>query len=179
MSQSSDYPRRKNIRLHGYDYSIPANYFITIVIQDRKCLLGNISNGKMVLSEVGEMVRKTLKDVTDKFEDSEIPHYVIMPNHIHFIIQNTGGDRINEIVRWMKSLSTNRYLKSLRGRGCSHANNKLWQRNYFDHIIRNQHSYDYIANYIFANPQRWKYDKLNIDCVEEPDDINLRIRMLE
>lgn len=179
MSQSSDYPRRKNIRLHGYDYSIPANYFITIVIQDRKCLLGNISNGKMVLSEVGEMVRKTLKDVTDKFEDSEIPHYVIMPNHIHFIIQNTGGDRINEIVRWMKSLSTNRYLKCLRGRGCSHANNKLWQRNYFDHIIRNQHSYDYIANYIFANPQRWKYDKLNIDCVEEPDDINLRIRMLE
>ena len=179
MSQSSDYPRRKNIRLHGYDYSIPANYFITIVIQDRKCLLGNISNGKMVLSEVGEMVRKTLKDVTDKFEDSEISHYVIMPNHIHFIIQNTGGDRINEIVRWMKSLSTNRYLNGLRGRGCSHANNKLWQRNYFDHIIRNQHSYDYIANYIFANPQRWKYDKLNIDCVEEPDDINLRIRMLE
>ena len=179
MSQSSDYPRRKNIRLHGYDYSIPANYFITIVIQDRKCLLGNISNGKMVLSEVGEMVRKTLKDVTDKFEDSEIPHYVIMPNHIHFIIQNTGGDRINEIVRWMKSLSTNRYLNSLKGRGCSHANNKLWQRNYFDHIIRNQHSYDYIANYIFANPQRWKYDKLNIDCVEEPDDIILRIRMLE
>ena len=179
MSQSSDYPRRKNIRLHGYDYSIPANYFITIVIQDRKCLLGNISNGKMVLSEVGEMVRKTLKDVTDKFEDSEIPHYVIMPNHIHFIIQNTGGDRINEIVRWMKSLSTNRYLNSLKGRGCSHANNQLWQRNYFDHIIRNQHSYDYIANYIFANPQRWKYDKLNIDCVEEPDDINLRIRMLE
>ena len=101
MSQPSDYPRRKNIRLHGYDYSIPANYFITIVIQDRKCLLGNISNGKMVLSEVGEMVRKTLKDVTDKFENSEIPHYVIMPNHIHLIIQNTGGDRINEIVRWM------------------------------------------------------------------------------
>ena len=82
----------------------------------------------MVLSEVGEMVRKTLKDVTDKFEDSEISHYVIMPNHFHFIIQNTGGDRINEIVRWMKSLSTNRYLNGLRGRGCSHANNKLWQR---------------------------------------------------
>lgn len=133
----------------------------------------------MVLSEVGEMVRKTLKDVTDKFEDSEIPHYVIMPNHIHFIIQNIGGDRINEIVRWMKSLSTNRYLNGLRGRGCSHANNKLWQRNYFDHIIRNQHSYDYIANYIFTNPQRWKYDKLNIDCIEEPYDINSRIRMLE
>lgn len=133
----------------------------------------------MVLSEVGEMVRKTLKDVTDKFEDSEISHYVIMPNHFHFIIQNTGGDRINEIVRWMKSLSTNRYLNGLRGRECSHANIKLWQRNYFDHIIRNQHSYDYIANYIFTNPQCWKYDKLNIDCVEEPDDINSRIRMLE
>ena len=179
MSQFSDYHRRKNIRLRGYDYSIPANYFITIVIQDRKCLLGNISNGKMVLSEVGEMVRKTLKDVTDKFEDSEIPHYVIMPNHIHFIIQNTGGDRINEIVRWMKSLTTNSYLRSIKGKECTHGYNKLWQRNYYDHIIRNQHSYDYIANYIFTNPQRWGYDKLNIDCVEEPDDINSRIRMLE
>ena len=179
MSQSSDYPKRKNIRLLGYDYSTPANYFLTIVVLNRKCLLGNISNGEMVLSEVGEMVRKTLKEVTNKYEDSEIPHYVIMPNHIHLIIQNTGGDRINEIVRWMKSLTTNRYLRSIKGKECSHGYNKLWQRNYYDHIIRNQHSYDYIANYIFTNPQRWKYDKLNSDCVEDSDDVNAEIKRLE
>lgn len=58
----------------------------------------------------------------------------------------------------------------------SHGYNKLWQRNYYDHVIRNQHSYDYIANYIFTNPQRWKYDKLNSDCVEDSDDVNAEIK---
>ena len=179
MENNTESPCRKNIRLCGYNYSTPANYFVTIVIQNRKCLLGDVCNGKMILNDAGMMVLDTTREIGRRFPSTAIPHYVVMPNHVHLIIQNNGGHNIIDVMRWFKSITTNKYIHGVKEKGWIAFEDKLWQRNIYDHIIRNQRSYDYIANYIFLNPQRWVYDRLNGDCVDEFDDIGAEIKMLE
>ena len=91
MMPASDHPKRKQTRLKEYDYSNPGAYFVTICTKRHKPILGNIKDGRMVLSNTGIIVDDILKSVTKKFETIEVDYYIIMPNHIHVIINIKGS----------------------------------------------------------------------------------------
>jgi len=154
-------PKRKPIRLEGYDYSQNGCYFITICTKKRECLFGDVDDGKMRLNECGEIAELEILKIPDHYIGIEIRYFVVMPNHVHLIVE-IGGDNavgagaasgapthitIGNIVRGYKS-------------GASHSMGySPWQRNYHDHIIRNDASYLRIAAYIDSNPICWREDR--------------------
>jgi putative transposase len=175
------YPQRKNIRLVGYDYLLPGYYFITICTYQRAHLFGKISVGadftsarapktspspEMIFNEIGAMVNNIFLLMQKEITSVRFHEYVIMPNHIHCIIQllpKTDGPSGN------KSLPD--IIKIFKGRTAAHYNNwikrnlfqaeaaRLWQRGYYEHIIRDETELFNIAQYIVTNPAKWTNDK--------------------
>lgn len=176
---------RRSIRLQGYDYSQAGLYFITICTQERNCLFGEIENGEMILNDAGRMIEKWYAELENKFSDIRCDEMVIMPNHFHCIVQNIGvnvsgehesallgehqsvllgehvGSPLHRVVQWFKTMTTNEYIRGVKTLGWTPFNGKLWQRNYWEHIIRDENAYQHIAQYIINNPQKWHQDKLN------------------
>jgi len=218
---------RRSIRLKGYDYSQSGFYFITLCVQKRDYLFGEIVNHQMILNDAGKMVEKWFHELGNKYPDIECGEYVVMPNHFHCIIENNGngnpnmkdktgttwkpneyavgadlrvcpdemgdfemgehiglpqqglpqqgspqqgsrqqgsrqpvGSPIRNIVQWFKSMSTNEYIRGVKTMGWQRFDGKLWQKNYWEHIIRSQVSFDSISSYIYENPKNWNTDKL-------------------
>ena len=175
--ETTKLPRRKVIRLQGYDYSLPGNYFVTIVVQDRLCLFGSIANGQMQPNPAAIAMEQALMLMTQKFPDIMLQHFIIMPNHIHLIITITGQIDLCEVIRTYKSYTTHLYCDGVRSKGWQTFNKKLWQRSFYEHIIRNQHAYDYIANYIATNPQRWSKDAINPNHDDDKDEMMKQVLM--
>lgn len=158
---------RKSIRLKNYDYSQAGLYFITICVNDRSPLFGKITNGEMLLNAVGNMTNNQWLDLPNRFSFIVLHEYIVMPNHFHGIIESIGYNRagikpaptIGDVVGAFKSLSTNEYIKNVKQNNWQPFAGKLWQRNYHEHIIRNEESYLEIAEYIQTNPLRWQEDK--------------------
>lgn len=178
---------RHSIRLKGYDYSCNGLYFVTICVQNRKLLFGNISENQMELNDVGAIIQQEWENIAQRF--SIILHeYVIMPNHFHAVIElvgaglcsaremdcwskfysdlkmgnwaeqspaPTGRTTVGDVVCAFKSLSTKRYNQYSR----NISGSRLWQRNYYEHIIRDYGDYDRIIRYIRHNPGRWEEDR--------------------
>jgi REP element-mobilizing transposase RayT len=165
--------------MDGYDYSRACNYFVTIVIQDRLDLLGEIKDGQMIPNDAGLTIEKALLNIPDTHRDVELPFLVVMPNHIHFILTILGAVYLGEIIRRFKSLTTHLYIEGVKNQGWQPFNKKLWQHNYFEHIIRNQRSYEFIANYIITNPQRWAKDAINPSCDNDRDEIMKQVLMID
>ena len=154
---------RRSIRLKGYDYSQSGLYFITICVQDRHCLFGEIENGEMICNEYGKIAATEWINTESIRDNIRLHEYIIMPNHIHGIIEiiDRKGD-----CRGESQFAQNKddckgelqfaptIIKSL--------NYKIWQRNYYEHIIRNEKSYQRISEYIITNPQKWDIDKFKI-----------------
>ena len=169
---------RHSTRLKGYDYSREGLYFITVCIQNRECLLGEISNGEMILNEYGETVQKVWNELPRHYMNIQLGEFIVMPNHIHGIIiinnddNNDGGGNVGagfklaptatatkkhglpEIVRALKTFSA-KQINKIRNT----AGEKVWQRNYYEHIIRNANAHHKIAAYILDNPAKWLNDK--------------------
>lgn len=164
------FPHRKQIRLKEYDYSQEGYYFVTICTQNRKHILSRIidegttqKNAKPVgadpcvrpqieLTNVGKQIEKSILKINDV--NTKVDEYIIMPNHIHMIIQITGGQRrppLQRIIQCFKSATTNRYFIQNK--------EKLWQRNYYEHVVRNEKEYYLIKQYIQNNPLNWEKDK--------------------
>ena len=181
-------PRRKNIRLKNYDYATAGLYFITICCQNRTHLFGKIENGILFLNDAGRMVEKWYFELEQKFPDKKCHEMVVMPNHFHCIIENIsdGIDNamdahdniekygmhnkkwnatIGDAMDWFKTMTTNEYIRGVKTLGWKRFNGKMWQRNYYDHIIRNEQAYERISEYIFNNPKKWEDDKFHSkDC---------------
>lgn len=180
MESSQHY--RHSIRLKGYDYSQCGLYFITICTQRRADLFGNIHNEVMILNDAGRMIENWYNEIEQKFPDIQCHEMIIMPNHMHFIIENTGlsvgadlrvcpeyelpiqsgehtGSPLHVVIQWFKTMTTNAYIRGVKELEWKPFDGKLWQRNYYEHIIRNQQAYIQIANYIINNPANWKYDR--------------------
>ena len=171
-------PRRKNIRLKNYDYSQAGYYFVTICTQDRQKLFGEILNSKLILNDRGEMIIKWIYQLGNKFPRILIDKYIIMPNHIHCIIivgadpcvcpknnhEEGGhvGPPLPEIVQWFKTMTTNEYIKGVKNEIYPPFNKRIWQRNYYDRIIRNKQEYKKIYEYIETNTLKWEDDKYYI-----------------
>ena len=226
--------RIESNRANFWDYSAPANYFITICILNREHILGKIINDKMILSQYGKIVETEIKKIPKYHKRIQLDVWVVMPNHIHFIISlgdydfdngiSTIGDdknannnnnynnnidgidngiivekihefslqpsqppqsilqkqrrfnhdykpTIDEIKQYRKQRrkmlipkilgkfkqQTSKQINILRNT----PGTKNWQRDYYDHIIRNEKSYQNIKNYIVNNPVKWEDDKFN------------------
>ena len=158
------FPQRKHPRLESYDYSKGGAYFITICIQNRKCLLSRIvervhAPAEILHSTYGQIARDQLFLLEHRYPFLKIDQYVIMPNHIHVILllEETAGasprPTISDIICAYKSLTT-RECKKYR------QIDKLFQTSFFEHVIRGRRDYDEIAEYITNNPKQWTMDKL-------------------
>lgn len=164
---------RRSIRLKGYDYSQAGLYFITICAQNRACLFGNIVVGaplvgaqmgaQMVLNDGGKMVETEWLKLPERFPNIEFHEYVVMPNHFHGILQivdlSSMGKTVGDMLDAFKSITTVEYIHGVKTLGWEPFNRKLWQRNYHEHIIRDEQSYQRISDYIINNPANWKDDK--------------------
>lgn len=147
-------PTRKNPHLSHYDYSQNGCYFITLCTEKRKMLLGSISAGQLELSFLGGTADNELSVLGRFFEDIAIPEKIIMPNHIHFIvqIQQTGNHC---------PLSVGRFVNLYKGRVSRKAGYPVWQRGYYEHIIRTREDYIRMSQYIRNNPAQWSLDQYN------------------
>ena len=252
---------RRSIRLKEYDYAADGAYFITVCIQHKEHRFGHIADGEMVLNEAGRMIAERIQAIPAKFPGTLIDSFVVMPNHIHFILSLLGyvpniglipndksvpnggyvgaaprgrplSDRqgrpdmlptendnlgsgimpdesdwlsisgpigpkagghegpplqinvpvvgnatdgsdsvennvkasnvpsLSEVVGWFKASTTNYYIKGVKAGTYPAFDRRLWQRNYYEHIIRTEAAYNQIEQYIRANLQRWAEDRL-------------------
>src|SRR5215210_2961095 len=87
MKYNPEIHKRRSIRLKGYDYSQEGLYFITICVQNRKCLFGKIENDEMILNDAGQMVQTEWEKLTERFNNIELHEFVVMPNHFHGILE--------------------------------------------------------------------------------------------
>jgi len=229
MTCDPDKHLRRSIRLRGYDYALAGAYFVSIVTQDRACLLGEVVEGAMRLNDAGQMVRAVWDELPVFYPGVDIDGIVVMPNHIHGIIILVGaaprgrpdigsdghrdsgqarpdsgqargpaptaissghtalssgdtaislgdteislGDTamslghtpmsLGDVVHRFKTMTTKRYADGVKQSGWATFRGRLWQRNYYEHIIRDEPALDRIRRYIDENPLRWAFDAEN------------------
>lgn len=175
MKYNSEIHKRRTIRLKDYDYSKDGIYFITICTYNRECILSKIEKEKVILTEYGEIVERCILKIEQIYRNVNICNYVIMPNYIHFILQinsicssNCEIQNIENLNKWQKSKmilpKIIQQLKSNTVKISKQLNNMqylYWQRNYYEHIIRNETEYMKIYEYIKYNPLNWKEDIYN------------------
>jgi putative transposase len=190
---------RRSLRLKDYDYATAGAYFVTICTQHRECLFGEIVAGVMRLNDAGDLIHDVLSQLSIKYAGVEIDEFIVMPNHIHKIVllnMNVGaGPRacpdnvgpniqllrgqphgvaptmsLPDVVHRFKSLTTARYVHGVKRKAWLPFPGKLWQRNYYEHIIRNEYDLNEIREYILYNPLKWELD------MENPQNITINYR---
>ncbi len=139
-------PRRKNIRLPYYDYHTNGMYFITICTKKKQHVFGKISDGKIVLNPLGQYARKRLQAINNSYPDVQVIHAIVMPNHVHaiFSLENDTAPALGQIVNRFKGSVSRQFGKS------------LWQRSYYEHVIRNKQDLLKTMEYIENNPLNWQ-----------------------
>lgn len=179
---------RRSIRLKGYDYSQAGAYYVTICTNNRECLFGDVKNGKMELNNAGWMVEKIWFELPKHYVGVGIDAFQIMPNHIHCIIIFVGAGpcacpddndgmwqshngigqpqgvaptilSLAGVIHRFKTMTTKQYIDCVRQHGWKPFQRKLWQRNYYEHIIRNEKELTKIREYIINNPLNWETDE--------------------
>ena len=176
---------RRSIRLPGYDYSQPGAYFVTICTRGRSCVLGDVSEGVVRLSKSGQIAQDTWMWLGSQYLYVELHEYVIMPNHLHGLIMihdvaGRGGSRaapatdsmaplelgddpisdmikvkpMGELVGAFKTVST-KQVNLLRGSPGA----QLWQRGFYEHVVRKPREIDRLRTYIVQNPLKWELDE--------------------
>lgn len=157
-------PKRKQNRLVEYDYSTPNAYFITVCTKNRRNLfwmkVGAIIDrpNNVPLTNLGMIARQSIEDIPNYYSAVSVDHFVIMPNHIHLLLQiNTDADG-----RSMIAPTVSTVVRLMKGTVSKQAGLSVWQKGFYDHVIRNDHDYREIWNYIDGNPSKWTEDKLYI-----------------
>jgi putative transposase len=187
---NSNVHHRCSMRLQGYDYAQAGAYFVTICTQGRACLFGEVVDGQMWVSDAGRMVQDAWLALPARFANVALDAFVVMPNHVHGIVVlmddvgagfsrptapnhivicvgvetaplrnlTTGSQRptLGQIVAYFKYQSTKR-INVMRGM----FGVPVWQRNYYDYIIRNDANLQRIRDYILTNPLCWDLDQLH------------------
>ena len=191
MKYNPDKHHRRSIRLKGYDYSQPGAYYVTIVVQNRECIFGDIINGKMALNENGKIVKTEWLKTAEIRKNVKLDEFIVMPNHVHGIIIIT--DKIKNIPNIGKNVETTgnvgatgpvaptaprlhpNSLGSIMGQFQSIVTKQIrklgieyfsWQRNYWERIIRNKNELNKIQKYIRDNPINWESDDNNPNNTE-------------
>jgi putative transposase len=183
MKYNPEIHHRKSIRLKGYDYAQPGAYYITICTYQRQCLFGEIIAGIMHLNLISETIQYCWHHLPQHFPFIKLDAFVIMPNHLHGIIlitdantnknqlfkqqiiqpvlseqiptlpKGTASGSLGALVQNFKSIVTRRVNRLTRNYGI------IWQRGYYEKIIRDERAYDNIRKYIVENPLKWQDDE--------------------
>ena len=170
--------RRRSIRLRHYDYTQPGAYFVTVCTQHRECVFGEIVDGKMRLNDIGRMIYHVWCELPQYYAGINIDEFVVMPNHFHGIIMIVGaGPRarphadagqprgvaptmsLPDVVHRFKSLTTTRYRQGVIQNQWPPFSRKLWQRNYYERVIRDDAELNEIRQYVVNNPANWLEDE--------------------
>src|SRR3989338_720152 len=184
MNHPNNLPHRRSIRLQGYDYSQAGAYFVTICTQGKECLFGGMENGAVALNEYGCVVRDEWLKAAEFRTEIGGGEFVVMPNHFHGIViiaeptvgaivraihesplpnqslrQQRRQMTLSKIIGRFKMLTAKRINEIHQLPGIP-----VWQRNYYEHVIRNEDDYRQIAEYIAGNPHRWAEDTLHPDA---------------
>ena len=180
-----DLPKRKNIRLQGYDYSQAGCYFITICTEERHCILwekdtdqadvGTHSvrpplHSTLSLSNTGNIVKTAIENIPKIYSHVEIDIFTIMPNHIHMIMRIEGVEQgsgrtlcaptdVPMDVVMRTPVTVSRIIKQCKEYVTKQVGFPIWQSGFHDHIIRNEAGYQRIWQYIDENPARWMDDR--------------------
>ena len=188
MDKENKFPQRKPTRLQDYDYSEHGAYFITICTQNRKNILSTINVGEgsplpknipshiaylpqgqtneygyliPELSPYGKIVDAFITEIPNKYPEISVEHYVIMPNHVHLLMSiykdspNSTPPTIDAVIGWLK-YQTTKEINNLRNT----IGEKVFQRSFYDHIVRNYEDYCEVRKYIHENPIKWQFDQL-------------------
>jgi len=203
MTHTGPWRGRRSIRLRGYDYSQPGDYFVTLCTQDRATRFGAIVAEAVCLNDVGALVDGYWQRLPTKFPTVLLGPHVVMPNHLHALVtlgppavvgadtwvrpytrhdgERLGspapsdrdmlpvppdpGPALGAIVQWFKTMSTNAYIRRVRRGVWPPFRKHLWQRNYWEHIIRNEADLAEIVGYIDLNPAEWAWDRENREAM--------------
>jgi len=151
MNFNPDIHHRKSIRIKEYDYSQEGIYFITICCKNRGNIFGNVKGTKVELNQFGQILYKELINLNTRYNNSNILKYIVMPDHIHFVIELKSNNikTIGDIIKTYKSITNKKINKII--------SMEVWQRNYYEHIVRNEKELYNIYQYIENNPINWKY----------------------
>ena len=179
MIDNAPFPQRKSPRKKGYDYSQEGVYFVTVCTHRRQYLFGDVVNGEMVLSNIGEIAHQEIEKIPEYWAGLvDIDLYVVMPNHIHAIVILVGTAFLPSGVEnipptSLQKMDTQKRAPTLgnvvgnhksgvtrlaRRMGCVDGYSRIWQRSYHDHIIRNETSLNKLREYTLYNPTLWADD---------------------
>ena len=200
MKYNPDKHHRRSIRLKGYDYSSKGMYYITLCVNKRLCLFGDIEDGEMKLNDAGKIVDRIWQEIPKYYPFVEIDEHTLMPNHLHGIIilnnENVGAPpcgrplmnpdngqaqgpangkygqaqgpaptvkrlSLGDVVGRFESFTMYQYILGIKNHQWKPFHKKLWQRNYYEHIIRNENELNKIRKYIIDNPLNWEADEEN------------------
>jgi len=173
---STQIPQRRSIRLKDYDYSQEGAYFVTICTQNNITMFGKITSGKMHLNKFGSIVNDCWREMPSHFPNVEIDAFVVIPNHMHGIVNIVDNRRgevtspapkgaataplrkhtLGQIIAYFKYQTTKSINQIHQTPGI-----RIWQRNYYEHVIRNETDLNDVRQYIINNPLQWDMDKEN------------------
>ena len=166
MIDTETFPKRKPHRLTGYDYSQNGYYHITICTENRKPLFWKKvgadiirpqnSNLDSLLSEYGKSVRESIESISEHYSGIFVDRYCIMPNHVHLII----AIAIKDNGRIISAPTVSRIVGQMKRSASKKCGFPLWQKSFYDEIIKNRKAYDEISKYIYENPTKWEDDEL-------------------
>ena len=167
-------PTRRSLRLKGFDYAQPGAYYVTVLVQKGWPLFGEVVEEQMRLNDAGKMVRQVWDALPVRFPAIELDAFVVMPNHVHGIVAITrpaGAQRadgqcpantpdhnpvtLGDVVSAFKSLTTAEYASNVKSMKWPPFRGRLWQRGYYDHVVRDDESLRKIREYILGNPTLW------------------------
>ena len=161
----TDFPKRRQNRLVPFDYSAPCAYFITVCTRNRRNLfwtnVGAIIDRpeNIPLTDLGHLVRESIEEIPKHYPAVTIDNYVIMPNHIHLLLQICTGEDGRSMIA--PTIST--VVRQMKGSVSKQAGESVWQKGFHDHIVRGNADYQDIWRYIEGNPGKWAEDRLNTD----------------
>jgi putative transposase len=191
MNSPKKTPTRKSPRLSGYDYSLPGGYFITIVTHRRVSLFGEIIDTKVILNATGKLVHEEWTKLPQRFPTIQLDEFINMSNHFHGILfiqeAHVGAGLVptrrpsnykksqratarvaptlSEVIGVFKSNSARRYIKEIKDADRFPKEKRLWQRSYYDRIIRNEEELYKMREYIYNNSFRWPEDVENLEYI--------------
>lgn len=155
---------RKNVRLATWDYRQPSHYIVTVCTHQREHRFGTVVAETMHPNDAGTMVTSIWEEIPEKFPSISLDAYVVMPNHIHGILGvnlehwKNPETTLGSVIQWFKTVTTNHYIRGVRSQGWPRFDGRLWQRNYYETIIRNEAMLQTKRDYITANLANWRRD---------------------
>ena len=181
MVEDGPKPRRRPIRLRYYDYRSTGLYFVTICTNHRRHLLGSISGGEVSLSQVGELAKACWESIPEHSPNTDLDLFVVMPNHLHALIAidsraepSESSRRPGELRPGSLGAVVGPFKAAVTRIGRADGivgGDPVWQRGFWEHIVRGPEALERIRRYIVENPSRWAYDIENRNrCGDDPFD---------